>query len=161
MTTKRVKLFNDITIKRFSIEGGGYGKLASRSLVSEGMKRVAQESKYRSTSDSEQSLVESVKRYGNGRCAIGRNPEDSQTTLSAYQLGDVLVISFHYLGTDQRRDLNEALDAYCRTFKNADYSSEFTYGGGAGFIELWIAPNSLDFLVSKLIEAHLSINVVL
>lgn len=146
--------------KEFSVEGGGFGKPSPRSIESEGLKRIAECSKYRSLEESEQSLLEAVKKFGDENCTVGQKPHDSFARMSAYQKGDVVVFMFKYLGTTDMGKLSSILDAYCRTFRNADYSSEMS-SSGTGFIELWVAENSLEYLVKQLITNGFSINVVL
>lgn len=145
--------------KRFSIEGGGFEKPSPRSIAAEGLKKIANDSKFLSQLDSEQSLVDVVRKLGDEKCTIGQKPESTLARLSVYQKGDVIVFMLRYLDGYEINKLGDILDTYCRTFKNADYSSETS--NGSGFVELWIAEDSLDYLVNQLVTNGFSLNVVL
>lgn len=146
--------------KRFSIEGGGFRQPSPRSVMAEGLKKIAEESKFRSLETSDQSLIKAVRNTGDENCTIGNRPENTSARMSAYQKGDVVVFMIRYLGCSDSDKLSHILDSYCRTFRNADYSSEVS-SDGSGFVELWVAENSLDFLVKQLVTNGFSLNVVL
>ena len=145
--------------KSFSIDGGGYKKPSARSVLSEGLMRIAETSKYRSLDETDQSLVAAVKKFGDENCVIGQKPDTTIAKLSAYQKGDVIVFYARYLGSIEIGKLSTIFDAYCRTFQNADYSSEMS--DGSCFIELWTAKGSIDYLVKQLVAYGFSLNVVL
>lgn len=145
--------------KSFSIDGGGYNKPSARSVLSEGLMRIAETSKYRSLDETDQSLVAAVKKFGDENCVIGQKPDTTIAKLSAYQKGDVIVFYARYLGSIEIGKLSTIFDTYCRTFQNADYSSEMS--DGSCFIELWTAKDSIDYLVKQLVACGFSLNVVL
>lgn len=148
--------------KRFSLLGGGFGKPAPRSLVIEGIKKVAEESRLRSSNTSSENLLDIVKTIDDPRNTFNSYPEDSSNPLSLYQSGDILIITFRYLDNSSINKLNQVLESYCRTFKNTDYSSELSVSGTPtySFVEVWIAENSLEYLVKRLISCGFSINVI-
>ena len=146
--------------KQFSVDGGGFRQPSPRSVMAEGMKKIADESKFRSLESADQSLIKAVRNTGDDKCIIGNRPENTPARMSAYQKGDVVVFAFRYFGSTDMDKLSSILDSYCRTFRNADYSSEIT-SDGSGFVELWVAENSLDFLVKQLVTNGFSLNVVL
>ncbi len=148
--------------KRFSLLGGGFGKPSPRSLVIEGIKKVAEESRLRSSNTSSENLLDIVKTIDDPRNTFNNYPEDSSNPLSLYQSGDILIITFRYLDCSNINKLNQVLESYCRTFKNTDYSSELSVSGTPtySFVEVWIAENSLEYLVKRLISCGFSINVI-
>lgn len=146
--------------KNFSIDGGGFEKPSPKSVMAEGLKKIATESKFRSLDESDTSLEKSVRTVGDETCTIGQRPENTTARISAYQKGDVVVFLARYIGPTDVDRLGSILDSYCRTFRNADYSSVTTVDGSV-LIELWVAEKSLDYLVKQLCISGFSLNVVL
>lgn len=148
--------------KRFSLLGGGFGKPSPKSIVIEGIKKLAEDSKLRSTNTSDQNLVDIVRRVDSSKITINGFPEDCSSSFTLYQYGDVLIIVFKYLSSTELNKLNHVLESYCRTFKNADYSSEIAMSCTPcySFVEVWVAENSLEYLVNKLLSYGFSINVI-
>lgn len=147
--------------KRFSLLGGGLDKPTPKSIIIEGIKKIAIDSKYRSTSESNQSLVEVAREIGSSHISFDSYPEDT-SRLTLYQLGDVLVIVFKYLSITEINKLDNIIESYCRTFRNTDYTSELATSSSPcySFVELWIADDSLDYLIRRLLNNGFSINVI-
>ncbi len=147
--------------KDFSVTSGGYNKPEPKSLIIEGLKKVAFDSKLR-TPDKEGSkeLIEAIKDYPN--VTFNKSVEDSYDSkiLHLHQCGDVLIIYSRslYSTSAELEALNKILNTYCKSFDNTDYSS--TCSGSTAFIELWIADNTMEYLIKKFKEAGFILNIL-
>jgi len=147
--------------KDFSIVSGGYNKPEPKSLIVEGLKKIAFDSKLRTPDKSgSEELIRATKDYPG--LTFNKSVEDSYDSkvLHLHQCGDVLVIySRNLYSTSAELDrLNKILNSYCRSFDNTDYSS--TYSGSSAFIELWIADNTLEYLINKLKDEGFILNIL-
>ena len=134
--------------KDFSVTSGGYNKPEPKSKLRTPDKEGSKE------------LIEAIKDYPN--VTFNKSVEDSYDSkiLHLHQCGDVLIIYSRslYSTSAELEALNKILNTYCKSFDNTDYSS--TCSGSTAFIELWIADNTMEYLIKKFKEAGFILNIL-
>jgi len=149
--------------KKFSIQGGNKEANIPESITSRALKYTANNSIFNSENKDNKSNI-LIKIYREldgvlGKDYVINSINDYDSSLSLYYGGNVIV--FYLNNSDIIDKMNIILDNYCKTYKQADYSSTSinTYGN-LFLVELNIIENTEKHLIYSFLRNNLKVNII-
>jgi len=166
--TKIVKKLNNLensreSEKKFSIQGGGKNINPPESIIGRALKYTASHSIFNITDliPKSNKIIDIYKKLDGilGKDYVINSNNDYDSSLSLYYFSNVIV--FYLTNSDVVNKMNVILNNYCKTYKEADYSSVLVNNYSQYIIELNVIDDTENFLVYSFLKNNLKINIII